>query len=48
MVLGIGGLAGTYAGARAQKYLPDLWIRTVLGILVTLLAASYIGELFRG
>lgn len=48
VVLGIGGLAGTYAGARAQKYLPDLWIRTVLGILVTLLAASYIGELFRG
>jgi uncharacterized protein len=46
-VLGIGGLAGTYVGARVQKYLPDLWIRVVLGVLVTLLASSYLGEPFR-
>jgi uncharacterized membrane protein YfcA len=46
-VLGIGGLAGTYVGARVQKYLPDLWIRVVLGVLVTLLALSYLGEPFR-
>ena len=46
-VLGIGGLAGTYVGARIQKYLPDLWIRVVLGVLVTLLASSYLGEPFR-
>ncbi len=45
-VFGIGGLAGTYAGARAQRYLPDLWIRVVLGSLVVLLALSYLGELF--
>lgn len=41
-LLGVGGLAGTYVGARLQKFLPDFWIRTVLGILVTLLALSYI------
>jgi uncharacterized membrane protein YfcA len=46
-VLGIGGLAGTYVGARVQKYLPDLWIRVVLGVLVTLLASSYLSEPFR-
>lgn len=47
-LLGLGGLAGTYAGARAQRYLPELWIRVVLGILVTLLALSYLGEIFNG
>lgn len=47
-LLGLGGLVGTYAGARAQRYLPELWIRAVLGILVALLALSYLGELFGG
>lgn len=42
VVLGIGGLAGTYVGARLQRFLPDFWIRVVLGILVTLLALNYI------
>jgi uncharacterized protein len=46
IVFGLGGLAGTYVGARAQKYLPDLWIRVALGALVVLLALSYLGELF--
>ncbi|MBA2442371.1 MAG: sulfite exporter TauE/SafE family protein [Rubrobacter sp.] len=41
-ILGIGGLAGTYAGARLQKFLPDFWIRVVLGTLITLLALSYL------
>lgn len=40
--LGIGGFAGTYAGARLQRYLPDSWIRAVLGALVTLLALRYV------
>jgi uncharacterized protein len=47
VVFGIGGLAGTYVGARAQKRLPDLWIRAVLGSLVVLLALSYLSELSR-
>jgi uncharacterized membrane protein YfcA len=41
-LLGVGGFAGTYAGARLQRFLPDFWIRAVLGVLVTLLALSYI------
>lgn len=41
-VLGVGGLAGTYAGALVQRFLSELLIRTVLGGLVTLLALSYL------
>lgn len=41
-VLGIGGLAGSYAGARAQRYLPETWIKAVLGALVALLALGYL------
>jgi uncharacterized membrane protein YfcA len=43
-ILGVGGLAGTYAGARIQRFLPDLWIRVILGLLVTLLAIGYIAR----
>jgi uncharacterized protein len=42
LTLGIGGLAGTYAGARLQRYVPERLIRGVLGTLVTLLAIRYI------
>lgn len=42
LTLGIGGLAGTYAGARLQRYAPDRLIRGVLGTLVTLLALRYV------
>jgi uncharacterized membrane protein YfcA len=41
-ILGAGGLLGTYAGARLQRFLPDFWIRAVLGTLVTLLAFRYL------
>jgi uncharacterized membrane protein YfcA len=42
LTLGVGGLAGTYAGARLQGYVPERLIRGVLGALVTLLALSYL------
>ena len=42
LTLGVGGLVGTYAGARVQKHVPEVLIRSVLGMLVTLLAAKYI------
>jgi uncharacterized protein len=42
IVLGVGGLAGTYAGARLQRFMPDFWIRAILGVLVTLLALRYL------
>jgi uncharacterized protein len=42
LTLGVGGLAGTYAGARLQRHVPEGLIRGVLGALVTLLALKYI------
>jgi len=42
VVLGVGGLAGTYAGARLQQYIPDLWIRVLLGTLITVLGLRYV------
>lgn len=45
-LFGIGGLAGTFVGARMQKYLPERWIRLGLGLLVLGIAASYIRQFF--
>ena len=42
LTLGVGGLVGTYAGARLQRHVPEGLIRGVLGVLVTLLAVKYI------
>ncbi|OPZ75199.1 MAG: Sulfite exporter TauE/SafE [Firmicutes bacterium ADurb.Bin456] len=42
LLFGAGGLIGTYAGARVQKYLPERFIRATLGFLVTFLGAQYI------
>jgi len=43
-LFGIGGLLGTYIGARLQKFLPERWIRLILGVLVTGLGLGYIGQ----
>jgi hypothetical protein len=45
-LFGIGGLAGTYVGARFQKYLPEQWIRILLGLLIITLAIRYVTEFF--
>jgi uncharacterized protein len=42
IALGIGGLAGAYAGARIQRHLPDTLIRRVMGILVVAIGARYL------
>ncbi|HAP93038.1 MAG TPA: hypothetical protein DCM26_00225 [Desulfotomaculum sp.] len=42
VLFGFGGFWGTYCGACMQKFLPERLIRGVLGILVTILAASYV------
>jgi uncharacterized membrane protein YfcA len=42
LTLGVGGLAGTYVGAKLQRHVPERLIRAVLGTLVTLLALRYI------
>jgi hypothetical protein len=46
LLFGIGGLAGSYCGARLQKHLPERWIRLFLGCLVTGLGLTYIAQLF--
>jgi uncharacterized membrane protein YfcA len=45
-LFGLGGLFGTYVGARLQRYLPERRIRLLLGILIAGLALSYIGQFF--
>jgi uncharacterized membrane protein YfcA len=42
VLFGIGGLAGTYCGARAQKYMPEKAVKTILALCITALAARYI------
>jgi uncharacterized membrane protein YfcA len=42
LALGAGGLAGAYPGARIQSRLPDLFIRRVMGVLVTAIGARYL------
>lgn len=41
-LFGVGGLAGTYVGARLQKHLPERWIRLFLGVLVGVLGLVYV------
>jgi uncharacterized membrane protein YfcA len=41
VLFGVGGLAGTYTGARLQKHLPERWIRLILGSLVAVLGLWY-------
>lgn len=47
ILFGVGGLLGTYAGARAQKHIKEKYIKTVMAIIVITLAISYIFQFFR-
>jgi len=42
LLLGVGGLAGIYFGARFQKFVPEVKIRFLLSILILLLSGKYI------
>lgn len=46
ILFGVGGLAGSYCGARLQKHLPERWIRLFLGCLVSGLGVDYIARFF--
>jgi uncharacterized membrane protein YfcA len=48
ILFGIGGILGTYCGARSQKFIPSKIIRLILGMLITFLALKYILQYFRG
>jgi outer membrane immunogenic protein len=43
---GFGGFAGMYLGARLQKYVPQKFIKLMLGIMITSLAVKYITQYF--
>ena len=45
-LFGIGGLAGMYLGARAQKRIPQKVISAVLGFVILFLAVTYIIQYF--
>ena len=44
IALGVGGLAGGYAGARLQARMPDLLIRRLVGVLVFAIGVSYLAS----
>ena len=48
VLFGVGGLAGSYCGARLQKHLPERWIRLFLGCLVVGLGLNYAAQLLNG
>lgn len=43
-LLGIGGIAGMYCGARVQKYVPAKAIKWILVICVLFIASKYLLE----
>jgi hypothetical protein len=46
-LFGVGGFAGMYCGARLQKYVPQKFIKLMLGLVIIILALSYILQYFR-
>ena len=46
-LFGAGGFAGMYFGARLQKFVPQKFLKLLLGLLITFLAGSYILQYFR-
>jgi uncharacterized protein len=45
-LFGVGGFAGMYVGARLQKYIPQKYLKLILGVIITFLAGSYILQYF--
>ncbi len=41
-LFGLGGLAGMYLGARAQRYLPEKLIKIILSVIILFLSGRYI------
>jgi uncharacterized membrane protein YfcA len=45
-LFGVGGFVGMYVGARLQKYVPQKYLKLILGLIITFLAGSYIFQFF--
>ncbi len=48
VLFGIGGLAGMYFGAKAQKYMPERVIKIILAIIIFLVSVRYIYQFIAG
>lgn len=46
ILFGAGGFVGMYLGARAQKYVPQRWIKLMLCAIVLLVGVSYVVQFF--
>jgi uncharacterized membrane protein YfcA len=46
ILFGAGGLVGMYLGARVQKYVPERWIKLMLGTVIIIVASKYILHYF--
>ncbi len=46
ILFGVGGLVGMYLGARVQKYVPEKWIKLMLGTVIVIVAVKYIFKFF--
>lgn len=44
LLFGVGGVAGIYCGAKAQRHVPERWIKLILGIIVFSVAFRYLAE----
>jgi len=47
ILFGLGGIPGMYCGARLQKFLPQKYLKLVLGCLITFLAVNYLRQYFQ-
>lgn len=47
LLFGAGGFAGMYLGARVQKFVPQKFLKLLIGLLITFLAGGYILQYFR-
>lgn len=45
-LFGAGGFAGMYLGARFQKFVPQKFIKLMLGVIIVSLALRYITQFF--
>jgi len=46
MLFGLGGFIGMYLGARAQKFVPQKFIKVMLSVVIVFLAVKYIVQYF--
>jgi uncharacterized membrane protein YfcA len=46
ILFGIGGFIGMYLGAKTQKYMPQKFIKIIVGIAIMVLAIKYIVQYF--